>query len=312
VPSRAVAEAATRLPIPDGATMVLAVSGGPDSMALLHGARAVAPSHSWQLVVAHLDHGLRPDSADDATFVTDAADELGLPWRLRRTDVAAAAAADRLGIEDAGRVARYAFLDEVADGLGSATLVVTAHSADDQAETVLMNLARGSGLHGLRGIPARRGRVIRPLLATRRMALRTALDGAGIAYRLDPTNADPAHARARVRADLVPAMESLNPAAVDAVVRFAALAADDDALLDALAADELRRRGTDGALDWHDPPPPALGRRVLRLAIGDPAPSADRIEAVLEAAAGPRGGITIELGRGRTAEIRGRRIVIGL
>jgi tRNA(Ile)-lysidine synthase len=312
VPSRAVADGAQRLGVPDGAILVLAVSGGPDSMALLHGAVAVASPHRWQLVVAHLDHGLRPDSAVDASFVTDAADALGLPWRLRRTDVAAAAAGDRIGIEDAGRAARYAFLDEVADGLGSAALVLTAHSADDQAETVLLNLARGSGLRGLRGIPARRGRVLRPLLATRRAALRAALDEAGIAYRLDPTNADLAHARARVRADVMPALESLNPAAVDAVVRFAALAADDDTLLDALAADELRQRGTDGALDWHDPPPPALGRRVLRLAIGDPAPSADRIEAVLEAASGPRGGVTIELGRGRTAEIRGRRIVIGL
>jgi hypothetical protein len=116
-----------------------------------------------------------------------------------------------------------------------------------------------------------------------------------------------------VRGSVLPALESINPAAVEAIVRFADLAADDDQLLDALAAGELeRRRGADGAIDWRDPPPPALARRVLRLAIGDPAPSSDRIEAVLEAASGRRGGLSIELGRGRTAEIRGRRIVIGL
>jgi hypothetical protein len=115
-----------------------------------------------------------------------------------------------------------------------------------------------------------------------------------------------------VRSELLPALERLNPAAVDALLRFAELAADDDALLDALAAGELaRRRDADGAIDWRRPPPHALGRRVLRLAIGDPAPAADRIEAVLAAASGPRGGLIIELGRGRRATIRGRRVRIG-
>jgi hypothetical protein len=99
---------------------------------------------------------------------------------------------------------------------------------------------------------------------------------------------------------------------VAALNRYAELAAEDDDLLDALAAEELvRRRDADGAIDWRRPPPTSLGRRVLRLAIGDPAPAADRIEAVLDAASGPRGGLVIELGRGRTATIRGRRIRIG-
>jgi hypothetical protein len=94
--------------------------------------------------------------------------------------------------------------------------------------------------------------------------------------------------------------------------RFAKLASDDDALLDELAAAELARRtGADGAVDWHDPPGAALGRRVLRLAIGEPAPSAERLEALLDAAAGERGGITIELGGGRSASVSGRRIRIG-
>ncbi len=253
------------------------------------------------------------DSADDAAFVTGAADALSLPWRLRRTDVAALAATDGTGIEEAGRAARYAFLEEVADELGSEALIATAHTADDRAESVLLNLARGTGLHGLRGMPARRGRIVRPFLHARRAALRSAVDDAGIDYRLDPTNTDPAQARARIRGSVLPELESLNPATVEAIVRFAELAADDDALLDALAADELeRRRDATGALDWRDPPPLALGRRVLRLAIGDPAPAAERIEALLVAASGPRGGLSIELGRGRTAEVRGRRIVIGL
>ena len=102
------------------------------------------------------------------------------------------------------------------------------------------------------------------------------------------------------------------PGAIDALLRFGRLAADDDELLDAYAAAELaaRRSPDDGSIDWHRPPARALGRRVLRLALGDPAPSAERIEALLDAAEGPRGGVNLELGAGRRATIRGRRIRI--
>ena len=107
---------ARSLDIPDDASLFLAVSGGPDSMALLHAAaRLVATDgRGWQLTVAHLDHGLRDDSPDDATFVTHAADALRLPWELRRTDVAALARVEGRSIEDAGREARYRFLEEAA------------------------------------------------------------------------------------------------------------------------------------------------------------------------------------------------------
>ena len=271
-------------------------------MALLHGAGAAA---RWQLTVAHLDHALRPDSADDAAFVAGAAASLGLPFETRRTDVAALARDEGRSIEEAAREARYRFLEDVApDG----ALIVTAHTADDAAETVLLNLLRGSGLAGARGIPARRGRIVRPLLAERRATLRALLDEAGIAYRLDPTNADPAFLRNRVRAELLPLLEELRPGAVGRIGQFARLAADDDALLDELAAAELERRSVDGEIDWHDPPGAALGRRILRLALGDPGPSAERVEALLEAAAGERGGVTIELGGGRSASVRQRRI----
>ena len=306
-----VGEGASATGVPGNAHLVLAVSGGPDSMALLHGSarltRTDAPD--WRLTVAHLDHGLRPDSADDAAFVADTAASVGLPCEVRRTDVAALARAEDRSLEDAGRVARYRFLEEVAP---TGALIATAHTADDSAETVLINLLRGSGLSGASGIPARRGRVVRPLLHARRAALRSLLDAADIAYRDDPTNADPAFLRNRVRGELMPLLEALRPGAVERIGRFAGLAADDDALLDALAADELaRRRSDDGQIDWHDPPAPALGRRVLRLAIGDPAPSAERVEALLTAAAGDRGGVTIELGQGRVASVTGRSVRLG-
>jgi tRNA(Ile)-lysidine synthase len=302
---------ARSLDIPDHASLFLAVSGGPDSMALLHAAARLVETDArgWHLTVAHLDHGLRDDSPDDATFVTRAADALGLPWELRRTDVAALARAEGRSIEDAGREARYRFLEEAAP---EGALIATAHTADDSAETVILNLMRGSGLSGARGIPARRGRVVRPLVLQRRETLRALLDAAGMVYRLDPSNEDPAYLRNRVRGEVLPLLEQLRPGAVDRIGQFARLAADDDTLLDELAAAELARRtGPEGEIDWHDPPGATLARRILRIALGAPAASAERVEALLEAAGGDRGGVRIQLGGGRVASVKGRVIRIG-
>ena len=263
-------------------------------------------------MVAHLDHGLRTGSAADASRVATTAEQLNLPFRTERLDVAALARAEGRSIEDAGRQARYRFLERVADELGPRALIATAHTADDVAETILLRITRGSGLRGLRGIPARRGRVIRPLLGEHRAALRAALDAAGIAYLADPTNDDPAAAdRNRIRHDVLPALEQLNPRIVEALLRLGGMAADDDDALDAIAAAELARRRAADGIDWRHPPARAIGRRVLRLAAGAPAPSAERIEALLDAAEGPRGGLTIELGAGRDAMVRGRSIRIG-
>jgi tRNA(Ile)-lysidine synthetase-like protein len=305
----AVARGTDALSISKDAIIVLAVSGGPDSTALLHGAARLVQSgaQQWRLLVAHLDHQLRDDSATDADRVHLTAESLGLPFRPGRTDVAALARAEGRSTEDAGRQARYRFLEEVAAAEGADTLIASAHTADDLAETVVQRLVRGSGLRGLRGIPARRGRVIRPLLGERRASLRAALDEGSIAYLLDPTNADPTHAdRNRIRAEILPAMELLNPRIVEALQRLARLTADDDDVLDALAAAELATRRTASGIDWHNPPTRAIGRRVVRLAAGEPAPSAERIEALLDGAEGPRGGLTLELGGGREASVMER------
>jgi tRNA(Ile)-lysidine synthase len=306
----ALARGTDSLNIPHDAHLVLAVSGGPDSMALFHGAAHLVgtDARQWSLTVAHLDHGLRDESADDAAFVADVAAGVGVPCEVGRTDVAALARAEGRSVEDAGREARYRFFAEITP-VGA--VIATAHTADDAAETVIMNLLRGTGPTGVRGIPARRGPIIRPLLAERRATLRGLLDGGGIAYRIDASNEDPAFLRNRIRAEVMPMLEALRPGAVDRVGQFARHAADDEALLDDLAAAELaRRRSADGEIDWRDPPVAALGRRVLRMAIGDPAPNAERIEALLEAAEGSRGGVRIELGGGRIASVRQRRIRI--
>jgi tRNA(Ile)-lysidine synthase len=289
------------------------VSGGPDSTALLHGAaRLVATAdRNWRLVVAHVDHQLRSDSGSDAAHVAATAAMLDLECEVHRADVGAVARAEHRSIEDAGRLVRYRFLEALATAAGPAALVATAHTGDDVAETMLLRLARGTGLRGLRGIPARRGRIVRPLLLARRRDLRQALDEGGIAYLLDPTNDDPsAAARNLVRAEILPALERLNPQAVEALQRLAGLAADDDDALDAIAAAELTKRRTASGVDWRRPPVRAIGRRILRLALGEPAPSAERIEALLDAAEGPRGGLTIELGDGRSATVRERQITL--
>ncbi|HEX6655507.1 MAG TPA: tRNA lysidine(34) synthetase TilS [Candidatus Limnocylindria bacterium] len=308
---RAVLRGTDALAVPPDAQLVLAISGGPDSTALLHGAAHLVAdgTRQWRLLVAHLDHGLRPDSEADASHVAQMAATLGLPSRRERVDVAALARAEGRSIEDAGRQARYRFLERIADDVGPAALIATAHTADDVAETILLRIARGSGLRGLRGIPSRRGRVVRPLLGERRERMRAALDAAGIPYLADPSNEDPAAAdRNRVRLEVLPALEKLNPRAVDALLRLSGLAAADDEALDAVAAAELaRRHGPDG-LDWRHPPARAIGRRVIRLLAAEPAPGAERIEAVLDAAEGPRGGLTIELGGGRQVSVRERTI----
>ncbi len=297
--------------VADGATLVLAVSGGPDSVALLHLAVRAAAAARWHLRVAHLDHGLRPESVDDARFVAAAASALGLPVDLRRTDVAAIAAERGAGLEEAGRVARYAYFGELLAAAPTSAMAMTAHTLDDQAETVLLHLARGSGLAGLTGIAARRGQVVRPLLGMRRAALRRALDAEGIAYRLDASNADRRFARNRARADLVPLLEALHPGAATAVARSARLVAADAAALEELAATHLAaRREPGGWLAWASPPPLAIARRVLRLAIGNPFPPAERIDALLAAATRDEGGRTIQLGGGRRAVIRHHRLRI--
>ncbi len=298
------------LSIGDDAHVLLAVSGGPDSIALLHGAAELVArgTRNWRLEVAHLDHQLRPDSGDDAAFVATVARELGLACHSASADVAELAHDGGQSLEEAGRNARYAFLESVAEADG---LIATGHTADDAAETVLINLLRGSGLAGSRGIPPRRGRVVRPLIAERREVLRSLLDDAGIAYHDDPSNQDPAFLRNRVRGEVLPLLERIRSGAIDAIARFSRLTTADDDLLEGLAADELsRRRTSPNEIDWSGPPPAALGRRVLRQFIGEPAPSAERMEALRQAAEGPRGGIRLEMGGGREVSVRERRIRI--
>lgn len=208
-----------------GSAWVVAVSGGSDSVGLLRVLHELAPETGLQLFVAHLDHGVRGEGARrDAEFVAGLAEELGLPFVLGRWQPTREA-----HFEADARRARYAWLKEIAKARGAAAIAV-GHTRDDQAETILHRILRGTGPRGLAGIPARRGlgdsiTLVRPLLSVSREELRAYLGTLGQAYRDDPTNTDLAHTRARIRHDLLPKLAAeYNPRVVESLTRLGELA----------------------------------------------------------------------------------------
>jgi tRNA(Ile)-lysidine synthase len=221
-----------------GDGLAAAVSGGADSLALLHALRTLAGPRGWRLAVVTVDHGLRSGSAADAAFVVDHAKALGLDARLATLAPADLARHRRAGQEGAARAARYEALWRAAGELGCDWLA-TGHTLDDQAETVLLQLLRGAGPDGLAGMPVRSGRLLRPLLGVRRAETRGCCAAIGVDWREDPTNAEPGPLRNRVRQRLLPLLEELRPGAAGALARTAALAADERDWLDPLVAAAL-------------------------------------------------------------------------
>ncbi|MCL2545509.1 MAG: tRNA lysidine(34) synthetase TilS [Clostridia bacterium] len=219
------------LGVAPGSRVLVAVSGGADSVALLRLFCAVRAQRSLAVHAAHLDHRMRgPASAEDARFVSALCASLKVPCIVEARDVPALALALKTGPEDAARQARYAFLEEARAGAG-ARYVALAHHLEDQAETVLLRMARGCGLAGLTGMRGARGAYIRPLLGERRQALRGYLRDIGQGWREDETNADPAYARNLLRRQAMPALEALNPNLAQTLAGMAGrLAVDEDCL----------------------------------------------------------------------------------
>ncbi len=193
---------------PNARTLLVAVSGGGDSVALLRLLHRIA-GRPYTLHVAHFDHALRPESAEEAQFVRVLCDDLELPLTFQRIDVGSIAAKRGWNLEDAARRLRYPFLLRTAKRVG-ADAVLTAHTEDDNAETVLMQLLRGSAF--LRGISERQGNVVRPLLTTSRQALRAYLNDLGQSWLEDPSNLDLGRTRAWVRHVVLPLLEARYPA----------------------------------------------------------------------------------------------------
>ena len=195
--------------LPENAPILCAVSGGADSMCLLHLLKTWESSIS--LVVVHYNHRLRGAASDaDEAFVASVCAQWEIPFRAGRGDVAAAARKQGRGVEETARSMRYAFFETVAAETGAAR-IATAHTADDNVETILMHLVRGSGLSGLCGIPPRRGAIVRPLLHLGRRDVLAYLTKYGIPHREDESNRDLTYTRNRLRHAVVPVLQAINP-----------------------------------------------------------------------------------------------------
>ena len=273
--------------LPAGARVLCAVSGGADSICLLHLLKSLEEERGVRVFAAHYEHGLRgEESLRDAAFVGERCRSLGVPLALEHGDVRAYAAERRLGLEEAARDLRYAFLERAADGFGCSR-IATAHNADDNAETLLLNLIRGSGGRGLSGIPPRRGRIVRPLLEKSRAEIEAYLAAQGLSHVEDASNADPAFRRNYLRREVMPRLRALNGDLSGTLGRTAELLRRDDDCLCGLA-DEWIEKHFDGeslplgALRDADP---AVAARVLR-ALCPGSPGAAHIEAALRFAEG--------------------------
>ncbi len=257
--------------------IVLGISGGPDSLALLHAIRSIRRHEG--LIVAHLDHGLRPGSAGEASIV--AAEAGDLRFYSERVDVAGMARARGLSVEEAGRQARYDFLADAAEREGASAIMV-GHHADDQAETILMHLLRGSGLAGLAGmreaspLAGHDGLwLVRPLLNATRNEIESYCAWHSLNPIIDTSNADPAYFRNRIRHELLPRLETYNPQIRQRLRHMGeVIAADEDLLRDltqsywaAIVLSESENMIELNRESWLALPL-AMRRRTLRQALG--------------------------------------------
>lgn len=285
---------------PKGGVVLCAVSGGRDSMCLAHYLHAIAPHCGFSVAVGHLNHRMRPEADGDEAFVRSFCLERGIPFHTEAVPVYEKAREWNLSVEETGRRLRYAFLERTADNIG-ASRIATAHHARDNAETVLLNLLRGSGSEGLGGIPPVRERYIRPLLSTSREEIEAYCAEHGIAFVEDSTNYDTHYTRNRLRLELWPQLEEINSAVTAALGRTATLLREENDFLDALAAERLPAEGTAIALSVLQRAPEVLARRMVRqllerLPTGKKDVTAGHIAAVMALAQKGRGTLTLPEG----------------
>ncbi len=289
-----------------GDGVVVAVSGGPDSVALLHALADLAPRRRWRLHVAHLNHRLRPEASDDAAFVREMAERLGVPVTVEEADVRALAVAEKRSLEDAGRRARYDFLARVAASTGAGRVAI-AHTRDDLVETVAMRLLQGAVWEEAGGIPIRRplgaAEVVRPLLECTRQEILAFLRERGVRWRDDPSNRDLRPLRNRIRWQILPDLDRRAPALREVLADLGRLTAETSRWLDGLAADAFARAAVPASCGVRLPVSAFVGhcpdvrRRLLRLAVARVAGTAARMSRVEQ-----EGAYEVALGRpGRQA-----------
>lgn len=253
-----------------GDRVLCAVSGGADSMCMLHFLFSNAERLGIEVCAASFDHCLRGEqSKKDCEFVADWCTKAGIAVTTGAADVQKYAGESGLCMEEAARQLRYLFLESAAKEL-DCNVIATAHNADDNAETMLLNLTRGSGLRGLCGIPPRRGNIIRPMLGATRAQIETYLAEHGIPHVEDSTNASDDYTRNVLRHHVMPVLRGINPAFSEAAARTARLLSEDEEYLGAQAERVYRENYKDAALSIETlsalPKPVAM--RVLRLICG--------------------------------------------
>lgn len=247
----------------DGRTfgIVVAVSGGADSMALLDVLQTLQKQYAFSLLAAHVHHGLRGEEADrDARFVAEVCQKRGIPLETLHTDVAALAAPGE-SIEQAGRRVRYAFFEELRVK-NDYRFIATAHHADDNLETVLLHLTRGSGLRGLCGIAPCHNGIIRPFLTCTRASIEQYCEERAISFVTDGTNTDILYSRNRIRHTVLPQLKEINPQVVTACTRMTAVLREEESFLNALT-EELVQSARVGE-DTYDRAVLAQAHAVLR------------------------------------------------
>jgi tRNA(Ile)-lysidine synthase len=209
-----------------GDSILIAFSGGPDSLSLLHFLNQLKTKYDIKLAAAHLDHAIRPTSSKDRNFCQEICQKLHIKFYSKRLNVPALAKKQGLSVEEAGRDARYAWFDSLSENYGYHK-IATGHTLDDSVETILFNMARGSGLAGLAGIPRKRGKIIRPLLDLEKNELLQWLKDNKIKFLQDISNRSLGYSRNRIRLNILPELEKINPAAKRNIARLSQIVSDE-------------------------------------------------------------------------------------
>jgi tRNA(Ile)-lysidine synthetase-like protein len=320
-----------RLGLSDGGPIVVGFSGGPDSLALAACLARLRPWLGRAVTAVHVDHRLRAASTDEASRARTLAAHLDLPCQTITLSPGRIAAHPGVGVEEAARRERYLALARVAAASG-ASVVAIGHHQQDQAETILLHLLRGSGMTGAAGMSETVERAIpwwtddstvkhritiwRPLLEEPRAAIQGYLEGVGLEPIADDSNADLTYARNVVRHTVLPCLDQATPGAVAALARFGRLAADDDDLLTRLGETYCDVARTGDGLDVAvvQAQHPAVQRRMIKrwlsIVAREVEITAERVDALRRLALSPRGGKRVELGNGRVvSKVRGRLVV---
>lgn len=275
-----------------GTQVVCAVSGGADSVALLHCLLSLQDTLQIRLSAAHFNHGLRGAESDgDEAFVRRICDQWHIPLAVGRGDAAARAAETGESIEEAARNLRYAFLHSLPG------MVALAHNADDQVETVLLNLVRGTGLMGLCAMPIRHQRLLRPLLTVSRREIEAYLQAHDLPHREDSSNQTDDARRNRLRHHVIPLLKEENPALTQTVGRMTALLQQEEAYLQAQTRQLLEQAARPGGHNCQilRESPEVLRRRVIRALLPGPDPAMAQVDAVEALLADSRGSAWVPL-----------------